>query len=504
MANYTVTHLNNKTNYSQELDDRIITWKHKLLLSGSPTERRTLGGLLLPDELTKEEHELLTAALQATFAGKTTDDMLNHCFAIDTPMYVAGTVRIVVRDLPSKQIVTWLTDEEAKQRETLCPKCKPFNEIRDVLSRYFKIPGNIERIVSKLIRSLDRLRDNLLSDDFFLREEEYVPFTKHLIEQLKNLLYRDETRELLMEYELVEPLTQMVELLKELLQKGMAETEMDDVHVLLTDEIHDNPGVHDLSDIYPKLLKHTDWLLARLQSIRLVMPGRVSTLCAAPVEPVSAPAPGELNPYSQTIESLGRYVKATDQTPPTIEIDLDKIDAQAVRDGVPRKYLVTMVVVHEMIHALLDRFPYDAKDCYIPEIDEAFAEYGMLHAVCSLHDVTFMQYASKHVYNKRFDAGTRLYSLGWELFLLSYDCPRLLAYYYTRRHRDELFQRPLEPTDFDKKALETLVESFRASFPVDRAKATIALKSILSLIKVRNTDDAVAAIDECLAVSYCE
>ena len=57
----------------------------------------------------------------------------------------------------------------------------------------------------------------------------------------------------------------------------------------------------------------------------------------------------------------------------------------------------------------------------------------------------------------------------------------------------------------DRKALETLVEAFRASFPIYRAKAEIALKSITTLINLRTTKkDLQAAIDDCLAVSYNE
>ena len=454
-------------NLMQMYSAPIAIFQERIELSQLPTERRSLEDMSWPNDFTPDEVALLERTLSATFTDKSTSSMLK----LDTLKYVRQTVCVKLRNLPSKQIVTWLTPEEIKRRDTLCDVFKNFDEV------YGKVkadeitedasPCDITQIAKRLIKQFQNLIKRLVQS----ASSDYTNVLKHMQETerlIMTQLYDQRSREVLAEHHLEEPLVRLLMLLRDAIEGG----------------VYRGPNYSELEHLLEQLLNQ----------LREHIPDDSDD-----VDNSLQPEDEERNSVIDIIDVLAQYVKPTvhKQTvhePPTIEIDLDKIEQHAKAAGIARKHLLAIVFAHEMMHALLDRLPYYGMDCYIPEIDEAFAEFGMLQVVSQLDDSQLLRDALKHVYEKRRHLGTRYYSLGFELFLLSKKNPRLFAYYYTLSNTGAFHSR--------KKFLETFVESFRVSFPTDRQTAFVALTSLLRLLQHDITPDIISHIDQCLDMSY--
>lgn len=471
-------------NLMQMYSAPIAIFQERIELSQLPTERRSLEDMSWPNDFTPDEVALLERTLSATFTDKSTSSMLK----LDTLKYVRQTVCVELRNLPSKQIVTWLTPEEIKRRDTLCDVFKNFDEV------YGKVkadeitedasPCDITQIAKRLIKQfqdlIKSLRPNQSGCPNPNKVLEHMLNTAKLIE---SLLDDPHSRKLLAEHHLEEPL----ERLQWLLRRAIKET--------ITYNYIVNQASHGGS-FYPELefSELVDTLEQLLNLLQELIPDDSDD-----VDNSLQPDDEERNSVIDIIDVLAQYVKPTvhKQTvhePPTIEIDLDKIEQHAKAAGIARKHLLAIVFAHEMMHALLDRLPYYGMDCYIPEIDEAFAEFGMLQVVSQLGDPQLLKDALKHVYEKRRHPETRYYSLGFELFLLSKKNPRLFAYYYTLSNTGAFHSR--------KKFLETFVEAFRVSFPADRQTAFVALTNLLRLLQHDITPDIISHINQCLDLSY--
>lgn len=455
-------------NLMQMYSAPIAIFQERIELSQLPTERRSLEDMSWPNDFTPDEVALLERTLSATFTDKSTSSMLK----LDTLKYVRQTVCVELRNLPSKQIVTWLTPKEKKRRAKLCDVFKVFDDVCDkVVDKITEdaSPCDITQIAKRLIKQFQNLIKSLRPNQSGFPNPNKV--LKHMLntaELIESLLDDPHSREVLAEHHLEEPLVRLLMLLRDAIEGG----------------VYRGPNYSELEHLLEQLLNQ----------LREHIPDDSDD-----VDNSLQPEDEERNRVIDIIDVLAQYVKPTvhKQTvhePPTIEIDLDKIEQHAKAAGIARKHLLAIVFAHEMMHALLDRLPYYGMDCYIPEIDEAFAEFGMLQVVSQLDDSQLLRDALKHVYEKRRHLGTRYYSLGFELFLLSKKNPRLFAYYYTLSNTGAFHSR--------KKFLETFVESFRVSFPTDRQTAFVALTSLLRLLQHDITPDIISHIDQCLDLSY--
>lgn len=459
-------------NLMQMYSAPIAIFQERIELSQLPTERRSLEDMSWPNDFTPDEVALLERTLSATFTDKSNSSMLK----LDTLKYVRQTVCVKLRNLPSKQIVTWLTPEEEKRRATLCDVFKDFDEVygkvkADEITEDVS-PCDITQIAKRLIKQFQNLIKRLVQS----ASSDYTNVLKHMQETerlIMTQLYDQRSREVLAEHHLEEPLVRLLMLLRDAIEES--------IH---SGGVYRGPNYSELEHLLEQLLNQ----------LREHIPDDSDD-----VDNSLQPEDEERNSVIDIIDVLAQYVKPTvhKQTvhePPTIEIDLDKIEQHAKAAGIARKHLLAIVFAHEMMHALLDRLPYYGMDCYIPQIDEAFAEFGMLQVVSQLNDSQLLQDALKHVYEKRRHHGTRYYSLGFELFLLSKKNPRLFAYYYTLSNTGNFHSR--------KKFLETFVESFRVSFPADRHTAFVALTSLLRLLQHDITPDIISHVNQCLDLSY--
>jgi hypothetical protein len=112
---------------------------------------------------------------------------------------------------------------------------------------------------------------------------------------------------------------------------------------------------------------------------------------------------------------------------PEVHLFMDNITEVAHRLCVPRKYIVVAVFLHEMCHALFDRFPLLLPKPYIPEIEEPIAECLALDILYSFVEISRFFYpngelldifdtAYSMVFAKRRYKKISYYSLGIELF----------------------------------------------------------------------------------------
>lgn len=130
------------------------------------------------------------------------------------------------------------------------------------------------------------------------------------------------------------------------------------------------------------------------------------------------------------IELLGCYFPYqtnNNNDVPEVHLFMDNITATARRIRSPRRYIVVAVFLHEMCHALFDRFPLLLPKPYIPEIEEPIAECLSLEILHSFVEISRFFYphgellnvfdtAYSMVYTKRRLKKRCYYSLGIELF----------------------------------------------------------------------------------------
>jgi hypothetical protein len=140
-----------------------------------------------------------------------------------------------------------------------------------------------------------------------------------------------------------------------------------------------------------------------------------------PVETVTRPV---------NIELLGCYFPYqtnNNNDVPEVHLFMDNITETARRMRCPRKYIVVAVFLHEMCHALFDRFPLLLPKPYIQEIEEPIAECLSLEILYSFVEASRFFYphgellnvfdtAYSMVYAKRRLKKRCYYSLGIELF----------------------------------------------------------------------------------------
>ena len=112
---------------------------------------------------------------------------------------------------------------------------------------------------------------------------------------------------------------------------------------------------------------------------------------------------------------------------PEVHLFMDNITATARCIRSPRRYIVVAVFLHEMSHALFDRFPLLLPKPYIPEIEEPIAECLSLEILHAFVEISRFFYphgellnvfdtAYSMVYAKRRLRKRCYYSLGVELF----------------------------------------------------------------------------------------
>ena len=130
------------------------------------------------------------------------------------------------------------------------------------------------------------------------------------------------------------------------------------------------------------------------------------------------------------VEWLGCYLpyQCNGNDFPEIHLFMDNITRVARRIGCKRLYVVAAVYLHEMCHALFDRFPLLLPKPYIPEVEEPLAECLSLKMLYLFVETSRIFYpngsllnmfdvAYAMVYRKRFHPAIAHYSLGRELFL---------------------------------------------------------------------------------------
>ena len=130
------------------------------------------------------------------------------------------------------------------------------------------------------------------------------------------------------------------------------------------------------------------------------------------------------------VEWLGCYLpyQCNGNDFPEIHLFMDNITRVARRIGCKRLYVVAAVYMHEMCHALFDRFPLLLPKPYIPEVEEPLAECLSLKMLYLFVETSRIFYpngsllnmfdvAYAMVYRKRFHPAIAHYSLGRELFL---------------------------------------------------------------------------------------
>lgn len=170
-------------------------------------------------------------------------------------------------------------------------------------------------------------------------------------------------------------------------------------------------------------------------------------------EPHIVPERGEvLERAMPHVEWLGCYMsyQCNGNNFPEIHLFMDNITRTAERIGCSRLYVVVAVFLHEVCHALFDRFPLLLPKPYIPQVEEPLAEclsLKMLYAFVevsryfypegSLLDMFDTAYAM--VYRKRLFPAIAHYSLGIELFLSSSEADMmyyLYSYYLKEQSAD--------------------------------------------------------------------
>lgn len=453
-------------------------------------------------QLTWGDMDILTSILQTSLKGKGSRKApIDHCFAVDTPEYVCSTLGIEIRDLGSRTVSTFITDEE-QQRSQLTEDI--FTDTKEVISRLYphdatETPIDPNEVYIEILNKVKRLHDDVM------------------IKRLRdNITIRRWDSD--MEGIAIERIAKVRDEIKNLFEQARLCWEIDkdfhDIAKLLDEawqQIH-----HSLGEA---IIHNDEWTL--LERINRVLDELHSRL-----EDILAPAtllPVEETPFTRTetadsddnrkrvdysVDILGQYVRCDTNDRPVIQIDLKKIERHAQKDGQPREYLLAIVFTHELMHALLDRFPYAPNgdfDFYIREIDEPLAEYGMLTIIDQLNDPKLSEYAWKNVFDERFSNGTACYSLGAELFLIKrlsgQDVFKPLYAYYALSAKDD------SGLPRDAKALDSYIDAFRVSFPADRASAYWCLRDLCDLLRLgtgSNAKKIKKAIKDCVDIIYTD
>lgn len=473
--------------------------KHKLVErsfnSWRPTERRFVQ---FPPkfeyfdgqpQLTGEDMVILMSILQTSLKGKGSRKApIDHCFAVDTPDYVCSTLGIEIRDLGSRTVSTFITDEE-QQRSQLTEDI--FTDTEEVISRLYphdatETPIDPNEVYIKIRDKVKRLRNNVRRWE---GEREGTPIS--LIAKI-----RDEIKNLFEQARLCCEIDKDFHDITKLLDEAWKQ-----IHYSLEMAIiHNDEGT--LLEINCVL----DKLHSRLEDIPAPATLPVAETPFTRTEPADSDDNRKRVDYS--IDILGQYVRCGTNYRPVIQIDLKKIERHAQKDRQPREYLLAIVFTHELMHALLDRFPYAPNgdfDFYIREIDEPLAEYGMLTIIDQLNDPKLSEYAWKNVFDKRFSNGTACYSLGAELFLIKrlsgQDVFKPLYAYYALSAKDD------SGLPRDAKALDSYIDAFRVSFPADRASAYWCLRDLCDLLRLgtgSNAKKIKKAIKDCVDIIYTD
>ena len=472
--------------------------KHKLversINSWRPTERRFVQFppkfeyFDCQPQLTGEDRDILTSILQTSLKGKGGRKApIDHCFAVDTPEYVCSTLGIEIRDLGSRTVSTFITDEE-QQRSQLTEDM--FKDTKEVISRlHLPDPNDPNEVYIKIRNKVKRLRDNVTIRRWE-GEMEVIPIS--LIAKI-----RDEIKNLFEHASLCCKIDKDFYDIAELLDEAWKQIH----HSLGEAIIHNDEGT--LLEINCVL----DKLHSRLEDI--LAPATLLPVAETPfTRTETADSDDNRKRVDYSVDILGQYVRCDTNDRPVIQIDLKKIERHAQKDGQPREYLLAIVFTHELMHALLDRFPYAPNcdfDFYIREIDEPLAEYGMLTIIDQLNDPKLSEYAWKHVFDERFSNGTACYSLGAELFLIKrlsgQDVFKPLFAYYALSAKDD------SGLPRDVKALDSYIDAFRVSFPADRASAYWCLRDLCDLLKLgtgSNAKKIKKAIKDCVDIIYTD
>ena len=444
-------------------------------------------------QLTGEYMDILTSILQTSLKGKGSRKApIDHCFAVDTPEYVCSTLGIEIRDLGSRTVSTFITDEE-QQRSQLTEDM--FKDTEEVISRLYphdasETPIDPNEVYIKIRKKVKRLHDVVMIRRWE-GEMEVIPIS--LIAKI-----RDEIKNLFEQASLCCEIDKDFHDIAKLLDEAWQQIH----HSLGEAIIHNNDWT-----LLERINRVLDELHRRLEDI----PAPATLLPAAETpftRTETADSDGNRKRVDYSVDILGQYVRCDTNDRPVIQIDLKKIERHAQKDGQPREYLLAIVFTHELMHALLDRFPYAPHgdfDFYIREIDEPLAEYGMLTIIDQLNDPKLSEYAWKHVFDKRFSNGTACYSLGAELFLIKrlsgQDVFKPLFAYYALSAKDD------SGLPRDAKALDSYIDAFRVSFPADRASAYWCLRDLCDLLRLctgSNEKKIKKAIKDCVDIIYTD
>lgn len=442
-------------------------------------------------QLTWWDMDILTSILQTSLKGKGSRKApIDHCFAVDTPEYVCSTLGIEIRDLGSRTVSTFITDEE-QQRSQLTEDM--FKDTKEVISRLYlhdatEAPIDPIEVYIKIRNKVKRLRDNVTIRRWE-GEREVIPIS--LIAKI-----RDEIKNLFEQASLCCEIDKDFHDITKLLDEAWQ-------------QIHHSLG---------EAIIHNDWtLLERINRVLDELHRRLEDIPAPATLPVAetpftrtetADSDDNRKRVAYSVDILGQYVRCDTNDRPVIQIDLKKIERHAQKDGQPREYLLAIVFTHELMHALLDRFPYAPNgdfDFYIREIDEPLAEYGMLTIINQLNDPKLSEYAWKNVFDERFSNGTACYSLGAELFLIKrlsgQDVFKPLYAYYALSAKDD------SGLPRDVKALDSYIDAFRVSFPADRASAYWCLRDLCDILRLgtgSNAKKIKKAIKDCVDIIYTD
>lgn len=168
---------------------------------------------------------------------------------------------------------------------------------------------------------------------------------------------------------------------------------------------------------------------------------------------------------------------------PVIHLYMDRIDEFAKRRKIDRAYVVLWVYVHEMMHAVLDRYPYLFVKPYIKEIEEPIAEVLSLMLVYKLErylnatiDDDFhrtrdlLETVIKCVYDYRFVPRVSYYSLAVDM-LSCENMGRIISHYY-----DNIFE--IDPQNPD---IQKFITDFYCQYPANACDVLKKLNACLGL-----------------------
>ncbi len=404
----------------------------------------------------RELKMLMNLLRKVRFSPQSRRDPRDYCFVDDTLLHIYNTIEVHICDIPDRQIPVYLTPNEKILRESNTINEQP-------VSCNLRLCELLDEVLRRVDEILIILRSRM--------DHSYYPFDI-LMKKLRELLN-------LLDYSIHEmahrgsrPLHWLIDLIEHLhhtlniLNSGRP-----------IDEYELERFLHHLSHLYEELVSlKRELCCEEIDLSHRVKDADVEDDNDKTIEDI-ATDPNRKR-ILETMTVLGQYVRPIDGTPPRIELDMRKINDLAIRDNVPLYYVIEVVFFHEMIHALLDRFPYTNTDQYIREIDEPIAEYGMLCIMSKQKDAMLMDYAEKFVYNKRFN-GPYCYSLGWELFThidkinaikRRGSAKTLLAYYKNALNINRNSYR-----------LAAYRDSFRLGFPQGH-DLTLCLKRLMLLI----------------------